>query len=537
MFKIVTTERMRAIEAAADASGIRYEQLMQNAGKAAADRALVVLKAIPDPRVVVLVGPGNNGGDGLVAGLLIAQANPRADVRFYLLKDRPADDPYIQVAQQAQLFIATAENDHDKRLLKNMVASSDLLLDALFGIGVRLPLRDEAARVLRAVNQIINERHHARPESIMLNPAKTGQIPRPTRLYVLAIDCPSGLDCDMGAVDKNVIPADETITFIAAKPGQFLFPGAAAVGNLTISDGGIPADFKEFAADHDFVVDSEWIHKALPIRRLDANKGTFGKALIIGGSANYVGAPGLSAQAAYRSGAGLVTVAAPRPVASVLAPQMLETTWLVLPESSAITDNALPIVQENLSKYDALLAGPGIGRETSTHDFLLLLLEQVKLPLVLDADALNILSEIENWWEKLPENTIITPHPGEMARLTGLDTAAVQANRWSLAAEKASAWKVILVLKGAHTIVASPQGHRAMLPFKNDALATAGTGDVLAGLIVGLLAQGMKPLDAAIVGAYLHGLAGEIATRTQSSRSVIAGDVLNAIGTALKELE
>jgi NAD(P)H-hydrate epimerase len=529
---------MRAIEAAADAAGMTYDQLMQNAGKAAADRALTVLKNIPDPRVIVLVGPGNNGGDGLVAGLLIAQAQPRADVRFYLLKDRPADDPYIQIAQQAQLFIATAENDYDKRLLKNMVASSDILLDALFGIGVRLPLRDEVAKVLRAVNQIINERHSARPETIMLNPAKTGQILRPTRLYVLAIDCPSGLDCDSGAVDKNVIPADETITFIAAKPGHFLFPGAATIGELTLADAGVPADFKAFAADYDSVVDAEWVRETLPIRTLDANKGTFGKALIIGGSVNYVGAPGLSAQAAYRSGAGLVAVAAPNHVASVLAPHTLETTWLMLPETSAITPNALPMLQANLSLYDALLIGPGLGREKTTTEFLLALLPHLnQTPLVLDADALNILSEIEHWWEKLPPNTIITPHPGEMARLTGFTTTEVQAKRWALAAEKAAEWRVILVLKGAHTIIASPQGHRAVLPFKNDALATAGTGDVLAGLIVGLLAQGMKPLEAASAGAYIHGLAGEITTRTQSSRSVIAGDVLNAIGTALQELE
>ncbi len=538
MFKIVTPERMRAIEAAADASGITYDQLMQNAGKAAADRALAILKNIPDPRVIVLVGPGNNGGDGLVAGLLIAQANPRADVRFYLLKDRPADDPYTQVAQQAQLFIATAENDYDKRLLKNMVASSDILIDALFGIGVRLPLRDEVAKVLRAVNQIINERHNARPKNIMLNPGKTGQIPRPTRLYVLAIDCPSGLDCDTGAVDKNVIPADETITFIAAKPGQFLFPGAAMVGQLTIADAGIPSDFKEFAIDLDSIVDSDWIYNSLPKRNLDANKGTFGKALIIGGSANYVGAPGLSAQTAYRSGAGLVAVAAPRPIASVLAPQMLETTWLMLPESVVITNDALPLILANLSLYDALLVGPGMGRDEKTREFFLALLQQIgKTPLVLDADALNILSEIDHWWEELPENTIITPHPGEMARLTGLSTAKVQANRWALAAEKAAAWNVHLVLKGAHTIIASTQGHRAVLPFKNDALATAGTGDVLAGLIVGLLAQGMTPLEAALVGGYIHGLAGEIATQKQSSRSVMAGDVLSAIGVALKELE
>src|SRR5688572_31720845 len=173
VFRIVSVERMRAIEAAADASGIPYAKLMENAGRAAADRALKIIEEVPEPKATVLVGPGNNGGDGLVAGLLIAQGNPEALVRFYLLKERPEDDPYLQVAKEAELLIATAEGDSDKRVLRHMVASSDLVVDALFGIGVKLPVRDESAKVLRAVNQALNERRSARPESVTLNPAKT----------------------------------------------------------------------------------------------------------------------------------------------------------------------------------------------------------------------------------------------------------------------------------------------------------------------------------------------------------------------------
>lgn len=568
MFKIVSVERMRAIEAAADAAGISYAKLMENAGRAASERALQWIQDIPDPKVTVLIGPGNNGGDGLVTGLLIAQGNPAALVRFYLLQERPDDDPYMPVVREAELFVATAEGDGDKRVLRNMVASSDLVIDALFGIGVRLPLRDEAAKVLRAVNQAIHERRRTRPESVLLNPAKTGQIPRPSRLAVLAIDCPSGLDCDSGEIDKNAIRADETITFIAVKPGLLLFPGAEYAGDLTIADAGVPADFKEFRSEKDWIVDSDSIASMLPERTLDSNKGTFGRTLIIGGSVNYTGAPALAALAAYRSGTGLVTAAVPRPVAALLAPQLLETTWLGLPHDlGVISKEAIEVLLEDLNKSSAMLIGPGMGREKTTGEFLTGLLhagkdspapvkrplgfsasgeeaavepekQPVKLPpLVLDADALNLLAEIENWWQLLPPDTVITPHPGEMARLAKLETKDVQAYRLSVAREKAAAWGVILVLKGAHTLIASPGGELAVLPFKTDALATAGTGDVLAGLIAGLLAQGMKPLEAAIAGAYIHGLAGQMAGAAHGSRSVIAGDVIRKLPEAIQAIE
>jgi NAD(P)H-hydrate epimerase len=532
MFKVVTTERMRAIEAAAAASGIAYAKLMEYAGRAVADRALQISAALPDPKITVLVGAGNNGGDGMVAGLFIAQDRPAATVRFYLLKER--HDEFTQVARQANLMLVTAEHDVDKRLLRNMIASSDVVLDALFGIGVRLPLREEAARVLRTVNQALHERRNAQPPHLLLNPSATRQIPRPAPIYVLAVDCPSGTDCDTGELDKNALFADETVTFIAAKRGQFLFPAAAAVGDLTLSNAGVPLDFKEFATDPAAVLDAETVRRMLPVRAVDGNKGTFGKALIVGGCARYVGAPALAASAAYRSGAGLVTVATPEPVAGMLAPQQLETTWLPLPhENGFVQTAAAAILQTELPAYDALLVGVGLGRAPTTDAFLQqIVTNKLIIPLVLDADALNILAEQAQWWQQLPPNTILTPHPGEMARLTKRSIAEVQTQRWALVQAKAQEWNVILLLKGAHTLIAAPNGELAVLPFKTDALAKAGTGDVLAGIIAGLLAQGLKPLAAAICGAYLHGLAG----KRLGTRSAIASDVTAMVGRVLAEI-
>lgn len=567
MIKIVSVEKMREIEAAADASGITYDAMMQSAGKAAAQRGLAVIENLADPRVTVLVGPGNNGGDGLVAGLAIAQQS-NAQVRFYLLTHKDETDLNFKAVRDAGLFIAFAEDDKDKRVLRNMVASADLVLDALFGIGVRIPLRDEAAAVLRGVNQALNERRTYYLDDIAFSPAHIEQYADTPRPYVLAIDCPSGLDCDSGDIDKNTIDADETVTFIAAKRGLLTFPGAEKVGRLSISSAGVPSELNDLASENDFLVDARYVFEKLPQRSQDSHKGSYGKALLATGSVNYTGAAGLAAEAAYRSGAGLITVAAPQPVVAMLAARLPEPTWLMLPhDMGVIADGGAKILREKFADYKALLIGPGMGREKATRDFVVKVLSKPKITashtkkvigfqvksteveetpvsdseetipsLVIDADGLNLLSEIEEWWKLLPPNTILTPHVGEMARLAGIENEEINENRWQIACEKSAEWGVVLLLKGAHTVIASPDGEFAVLPFKTDALATAGTGDVLSGLIVGFLAQGLSSFDAALVGGYIHGAAGIVAAQQQSSRSVVASDVLNTIGVVLQRI-
>lgn len=577
MIRITTIEQTRTIEAAADENGVSYAQMMLTAGIAAAEHARRMLQthfpAGPAGqqadrfRVTVLVGAGNNGGDGLVAGLKLAEMMETAEVRFYLLAER--NDEHVQNARAAGLFVAISEDDTDKRVLRNMVASADLLIDALFGIGVRLPIRDEAQKILRQTNRVIEERRTARPDRITINPTQAGQVPRAPRLLVLALDTPSGLDADSGEVDANVIAADETITFIAAKHGLLTFPGATSVGALSVAEIGIPQKLDALQSVTAQLVDAEWVRQQLPKRGPNDHKGTYGKALIVAGSVNYMGAPAYAAAAAVASGTGLVTVAAPGIINATIAAGLREATYLMLPhDMGVIAEKATKMLRDEISKYDALLIGPGIGTEETTAKFLQALFEETDQPrrlpkrnigfgastddaddkteekaytlppLVLDADALNILAEIDEWWKMLPQNTIITPHPGEMARLADLDSAAdVQSQRRTLALDKAAEWNVVLVLKGAHTIVATPDGLSAVLPFKTDALATAGTGDVLAGLIAGFLAQGVDARIAAMLGGYVHGFAGQIAAENISSRSVNASHVLDAIGEALLWLE
>jgi len=536
MLKVMTTEQIRAVEQAADQAGYSYAELMGRAGRAAADRAKRMLRDLADPQITLLIGPGNNGGDGMVTGLFLAQDLPSANVRFYQLS--PRQDDFTEVARQAGLMIVNAKDDHDKRLLRNMVASADLVVDALFGIGVRLPLRDEAARVLRAANQAIRERR-AETQTFTWVQVNTPFRPASPRLLVLALDCPSGTDADSGALDKNALDADETITFIAAKHGLFTFPSAQAVGNLSIAPLDLPPSLPPLQAVQDVLINADLVRTDLPHRPLNAHKGTFGHALIIGGSQHYQGAPLLAAQAAYRVGAGLVEVALPSSLVSS-AGYFLEAIWISLDEDQgAVAAQAWQSCTGSLAKATSLLVGPGMGQSPASLEFLLGLLGYLKAQawphtLVLDADALNLLASQPDWWSLLPPKTILTPHPGEMARLCGMANAEVQSDRIGLVRRQAQAWQTTLILKGAHSLIADPQGRLAVLPFKTDALAKAGSGDVLAGVIVGLLAQGLEPGQAARSGAYLHALAGQLAAISAGdSASVLAHEVTRALGSAL----
>ena len=533
--KVVSVEKMRQIEAAVDATLFSYDQMMQKAGGAAAMHLRRRIDIDDGTRITFLIGKGNNGGDGLVMAVDMAR-HSSAQIRIYLLQPRPENDDVFLRALEAGLFVANAADDHDFRLLKSLIASADVIVDALFGIGLRLPLRGVASKVLRAVNLMIR-----RSASSGAAGAQTSdEDEKSARPFVFALDCPSGVDCDTGGADTNTLLADETITFIAAKPGLFTFPAARYVGELIISPIDIPESFPALKAMSRSVLVEDRARSILPPRPLDGHKGSFGKLMVVAGSPNYIGALALSAEAAYRSGAGLVTVATTGDLARIVASRLREPTYLALPDTDgAISEAAVDLIVEHSRGYDALLLGCGLGRHPSTKAFVEKLLEGTVLPpLVVDADALNILSEIPYWRAKLPAETIITPHAGEMARLTKSSAAKVNANRWELAADAGADWNLVVVLKGAHTLIADPTGKVSVIPFKTDALATAGTGDILAGVIAGLRAQGAAAYDSAGLGAYAHALAGTIAVdRVGSSRSVIAGDVLAALGWAFNQIE
>ncbi len=537
--KVASVRQLRAIEAAADRSVMSYERMMQNAG-AAASACLQRHCAIDNAtRIVILIGKGNNGGDGLVMARDLARTTD-ADIRLYLLEARDLSDKNYQAALSDGLPLTVATDDCGGQSLTRFIMNTDILVDAVLGIGGRPPLRGEASKLLVAVNECLRGRAKEAEKRHNFTPGSDRASHLERRPFILAIDCPSGIDCDTGEADEKVIAADATISFIAGKPGMFAFPAAGFVGNLQIAAIGIPDGLPELDQVKAKVVDKRLASSLLPARPLDGHKGTFGKVMVAAGSSNYIGAIALAAESAYRAGAGLVTIAATRRLCEIAASRLREPTWLPLPEADgAIAERAAEPVIEEATRYDALLVGCGLGTQDSTRGFLRRLLASGSLPpLVLDADALNFLAQDTELWACLPPDTIITPHPGELARMTSRSAREINADRWHVAHQCADAWQVVLVLKGAHTLVAAPDGRVSVIPFKTDALSTAGTGDVLAGLIAGLRAQGLGAFDSACLGAYAHALAGEIAAENAgSSRSVIAGDVLSAIGRSFAALE
>ncbi len=566
MIKIVTVEEMRAIERATDAAGISYAKMMQHAGRAVAEVIKDLLGEVTlGRRIAVLVGPGNNGGDGLVAARILKEET-EAEVGCYLLKARSEDDQVFVAARDAGVFVAVAEDDQRWRVLKNLVGNADIVVDALLGTGARLPVEGDLKKLVKVISNSLryvssDEDTHG---DLLTWPASSAY-GGGRETIVVAVDCPSGLDCDTGELDAVSIPADVTVTFAAVKWGQVNFPGAAAVGDLVVADIGTPDHLKELQAVKAVLVTGTGVGGRLPERPRNAHKGTFGRAMIIAGSVNYTGAAALAGEAAYRAGAGLVTLAVPQAVYPVLAAHLLETTWLLLPhDMGVLNEGALGVFAEEAGEFDALLVGPGLGCEDETATFMRGLLaggEQIRrgtigfvareqgnaapsasgytLPaaLVIDADGLNLLTRIEKWWEFLPPQTVLTPHPGEMARLTGIEREVILENRVSIAAEKAAEWDCIVVLKGAFTAIALPDGQVFIIPFATDALATAGTGDVLAGCIAGLMAQGVASSNAAIAGAYVHALAGQIAKdELGTARSVMARDVLDSLPKAFASI-
>ncbi len=511
MLKVFTVAEMVAAEKAADASGATtYAQMMETAGKAVTD-AILERYPVAARSVLVLVGPGNNGGDGLVAGRYLAEAG--ADVAFYLYKTRnpDQDDNYAKILGMG-LFAVEAAFDQRYRVLRTRLAITDILIDALLGTGVTRPITGELANLLQAVARTLAARRAALPNPTTLTNLTNLSNPSSPPLPIVAVDCPSGLNCDTGALDELALPADLTVTFAGPKRGHFIFPGAAACGELVVADIAIPPDLPEIAGVTVSVMTAEAARWLLPVRPLDGHKGTFGTAVIAAGSSRYWGAPVLAARAAYRVGAGLVALAVPQAIRATVAAQLPEATYPPIPDREIFGPDSAPMLLA--TKASALLVGPGLDNAAALMAALLAEKESLP-PLVADADGLNLLAQLDDWPRRLPPNTILTPHPGEMARLMGISLDELKGrDRVTVAQAMAQTWGQVVLLKGAYTAVAAPDGRVTIIPFANPALAVGGSGDVLSGVIVGLRAQGLAAYDAACLGAYLHGAAGMVYGRS-----------------------
>ncbi|MFQ5933877.1 MAG: NAD(P)H-hydrate dehydratase, partial [Dehalococcoidia bacterium] len=403
--------------------------------------------------------------------------------------------------------------------LRRMLGTAEVVVDAVLGTGKARPIEGTLKEILAAVAEV-----------------KT----KTPRLKILALDLPSGLDADSGKVDPAGLRADMTVTLGYPKVGLFSFPGAQMVGELVVAGIGIPPRLGEAITLE--LMTRPWVRSLLPHRPYDAHKGTFGRVLAVVGSTKYIGAAYLACQGAARIGAGLVTLACTTSLQPILASKMAEVTYLPLPESAAGVHNpdGACLVESQFVAIQALLVGCGLGQEPPTMDFVHALLLNAASdlpPTVIDADGLNALSQHPEWWKRLNDQVVITPHPGEMARLMDLSNQEVQSDRLGVARRAAECWGKVVVLKGAHTVVARPDGWAKLSPFANPGLASAGTGDVLAGAIAGLLAQGLSPWEAAACGVYLHGVAGEMAKKEMGDTGLLASDLLPLLPKAIKELK
>lgn len=484
--KIVSVEEMRALEARSEQAGVSTAELMERAGLAVALEVRRLLEGVAGRRVVVLVGPGNNGGDGLVAARHLT-------------------------AWGAEVTLWRSSEGS----LGPDIARAELILDAVLGTGRSRPLGGAIKEALDTV--------------------RAAKARRPA-LKTVALDIPTGLDADTGAVDPSTFPTGVTITLGFPKQGLYRGAGPAVAGRVITVDIGIP---EEYTSDISLeLMTPAMVRGQLPRRPLDANKGTFGKVLVIAGSGNFIGAAVLACRGALRAGAGLVTLAAPAPLIGMVAGSLIEPTYLPLPAtaSGAIAASGAQEVLPRLGEYDAVAIGCGLGQDGETARFLKEVLATVRTPITLDADALNLLAGMGEWWRGLDVPAVLTPHPGEMARLVKASVKEVQGDRVQTARNAAKAWGQTVVLKGAHTAVAQPNGLTRLSPFAVPALATGGTGDVLTGIIAGLMAQGVGPFDAATAGVYLHGRAGERFTELHGGSGLIASDLPGLLPDVFQEL-
>jgi NAD(P)H-hydrate epimerase len=326
----------------------------------------------------------------------------------------------------------------------------------------------------------------------------------------------------------------------AVKQGLLKFPAFNLVGDLRTVGIGLPQGLIAEQSIKRQVVEADWVRQLIPPRPLNSHKGTFGTVLVIGGSINYCGAVLLAGEAAFRSGAGWVTLAVPESLHAALAGHFVEATWLLLPhENGFISAEGAQVIQQNLEKPSAVLLGPGFGIQETSLEFVANLLANGKElpPSVVDADGLKLLAKLPNWWQLIPKNSVLTPHPGEMSNLTGRSKAEIQSDRIEVSERCAKEWGHVVVLKGAFTIIAAPDGRTAIIPIATPALARAGTGDVLAGLIAGFRAQGIAAFESSVASTWVHAQAGlHAADILGNTSTVLAGNVLDAVVDVLADM-
>jgi len=514
---LCTPTQMRAIDRRViESFGISGFTLMERAGAAVARAAAAMLGTPAEKRIVVCCGKGNNGGDGFVAARHLKKQN--ANVRCLLFADRVAvsGDAARHLAAMEQIGVS-AESIPQNVVLPSIEA--DLVVDALLGTGLNGPPRGAVATAIHAINTC------AAP--------------------VLSVDTPSGLTSDTGFPNPaeragwTCVKADRTVTIALIKTDLAVYPGKAWCGKVDVADIGFPPE--AVAAEKLWMTlpEATDMKALLPMRGPVFHKGDCGRAAVVAGSVGMTGAATLTALAAMRSGIGMTLVCLPASLADIMAVKLTEVMIRPLPETSSRTLSlaALEDIAGLHTWADALAIGPGLSRHPETAALIRHVTTHATLPIVLDADGLNAFAGHPDLWATCQAPIAITPHEGELSRLMDLSISEIASDRVSAARRAAKRFNVVVALKGAGTVVASPTGETSINPTGNAGMATAGSGDVLTGIITAFSAGGLKMWDAVRLGVYLHGLSGDIAAARLGMRSLIAGDLIDVLPQAFMQLE
>jgi hydroxyethylthiazole kinase-like uncharacterized protein yjeF len=502
---ILTPGEASALDAASVARGVPVERLMERAGFAVARAAAAIAGGTYGRRAVVVCGRGNNGGDGLVAARHLVRSGMSVTV---LLLGEPAAMSGATAANLRRWYGAEGRTQrHTSARLARELARSDVAVDAIFGTGFRGTAEGPFASAIEALSASVPP--------------------------VVAVDIPSGVDGSTGAVDGPAVRATATVTFGALKPGVVFAPGAGRTGTVEVADIGFPADL--VASDLAWVEAGDAAALVRP-REPSAHKRSAGVVLVVAGSRAMPGAAVLATRAAYRAGAGLVTLASVAPALEVAQRSVVEATYVALPEtaSGSIAGDAWTALEDRFASVDVLAIGPGVSRDEETAGLVRRLVHGSPVPVVLDADGLNAFPHGDGLADRA-SGAILTPHAGEFARLRDVRPADLAADRVGHARGAAGAFDAVLLLKGPRTIVARPDGMATVNPTGGPSLASGGTGDVLTGTIAAGLAKGLEPHAAAVLGAYAHGLAGDLAG-AELGDGTTAHDVVERLPEAFRWL-
>jgi NAD(P)H-hydrate epimerase len=482
--------------------------LMENAGKGVTEELLAALKPGKKKPVVVVCGKGNNGGDGFVIARLLKAGGYR--VRAYLLGkgNELKGDAAANYRRCKTKRITVREVSDDLSGLERDLAGAEVIVDAIFGTGFSGRPRGAAGRVIDLINAAPGAK--------------------------VAVDMPSGVDSSTGEAEQAA-EATITVTMALPKRGHLLYPGKSFTGELVVVDIGVPPEVVFDSEPATFLVDSDDVRQALPARAPTAHKWTCGHVAVIAGSRGYTGAAALTSRSAMRSGAGLVTLAIPAGLHQVMEIKLTEVMTRPMAETAeqTLSSRAAGDLRELTEKADAVALGPGLSINPDTSRLVRSLVPDLGRPVVLDADGVNAFTGKAKALKGLDFPLVVTPHPGEASRLTGVPTGDILSDPVEFARRTAGRLGLVLVLKGAPTVVAGPGGKAFVNPTGNPGLATAGSGDVLTGLVSGLLAQGVGALEAACSGVFLHGLAGDLLLAEKRYYGYLAGDMVDRIPQAM----